>query len=750
MKRIAVDRATRPFTAARDDNGVPHLTADSWLDALYGLGYMHALDRGTQVLFARSVANGSAAADIANQEELLETDTFFRRVGLHLDLDREAELFTPELREQIEVYCQGVNDGLGAMGRSWPMWATNFQPTDWDIRSVLLIGKLLSFGGLAVSQMQSERILIELIHAGAAEDALRELFQHRLDHVDFDAVRRVKMANQLSDEALELLTDLPRLAGSNAWAVSASRSETGGALLASDPHLEVNRLPAVWYEAVLQWGDRYVLGATLPGCPLFAAARTNQLSWGVTYMKGDTIDHFIEDCRRGENGQWQYRRGEDRWLDFQMREETIGRKGVDDHVLQFLENDQGVLESDPNQLGEGLHLTLAWSGNSEGNGQAIATWLQVLDCKTTREAMDTVKHCPQPTLCWVFADAEGHIGLQGCGRFPDRGSPQIGLAPIPAWHESNHWRGWLSNDLLPSIYDPPEGFVATANEEINQPDGPILVSQTLPDYRKRRIEEQLRSLDAATIADMQSLQYDLVSLQARDLLEVILPHLPESELKTALTNWDHRYTPDSREATMFLRLYRNVVVQLLGHQRGLGFRRMLYLCSRAGYSTMVLTAADRIICRDDSLWWRGRDKAELIREAAERVVLDDIQPWSTVNSFHFTDRFFGNHQVGRILGYNSRRYAMPGNHATPFQGHVLQTAKRESTFAPSYHLVVDMSTDEGWTNLPGGPSENRFSKWYKSDVQRWLAGEYKRLAPMVEEVDDETDAEPGSAEHPGE
>ena len=76
------------------------------------------------------------------------------------------------------------------------------------------------------------------------------------------------------------------------------RSATGGALLASDPHLEVNRLPAIWYEAELHWEDEYVLGATLPGCPLFAVARTRDLAWGVTYLKGDTSDYFIEDCRQ--------------------------------------------------------------------------------------------------------------------------------------------------------------------------------------------------------------------------------------------------------------------------------------------------------------------------------------------------------------------------------------------------------------------------------------------------------------------
>ena len=99
--------------------------------------------------------------------------------------------------------------------------------------------------------------------------------------MNLELLRRVRIASQLSDEAIELITDLPRLAGSNAWAVAPSRSATGHALLASDPHLEVNRLPAIWYEAVLSWDDDYVMGATLPGCPLFAVGAHRATSAGA-------------------------------------------------------------------------------------------------------------------------------------------------------------------------------------------------------------------------------------------------------------------------------------------------------------------------------------------------------------------------------------------------------------------------------------------------------------------------------------
>ena len=328
MSKIRLKYSRRQVEVVRNDDGVPQITGATWLDALYGLGYMHAIDRGTQLLFSRTVASGHATERIADQPELLETDRFFRRIGLHLRLDQEVNLLSDQSFAMLTAYCEGVNDGIRSTGRSLPMWATGFQPQPWNQEAVLLVGKLISFGGLAVTQMQNERLMLDLIRSGAEPEALRELMFPLLENIDFDELREIRVADKLSDDALELITDLPRLAGSNAWAVSPSRSASGSALLASDPHLEVNRLPAIWYEVILRWGvsrDNYVLGATLPGCPLFSVARTPQVAWGVTYMKGDTIDYFIEDCRRGGPTGWQYRRIH-RWKSFNLREEAIVRK----------------------------------------------------------------------------------------------------------------------------------------------------------------------------------------------------------------------------------------------------------------------------------------------------------------------------------------------------------------------------------------------------------------------------------------
>lgn len=739
MERMELKASRVEFTAYRDEAGVPHAEAGTWLEALYALGYLHALDRPTQMHFARTVASGRAAEQIANRPELLEVDRFLRRAGVHRRLNEEVGMLAPRVLEQLEWYCRGVNDGLTEVGRTLPMWAVGFRPEPWTPEAVLSIGNLLSFAGLAIGEQEAERVMLELIQLGVPDDRLRELFRPYLDGVDFDTLREVNFARQLSDDALELLADLPRLAGSNAWAVAPERSATGAPLLASDPHLEVNRLPAIWCEAALRWTDdqgrpEYVLGATLPGCPLFAVARTSRLAWGVTYMHANTSDYFIEDVRRkpdagdaGTDDAWQYRRG-DEWFDYEPRVERIARKGAAPIETPVYENDVGVLTEPPRE--EGQHLSVAWIGAKAGGGASIGTWLDVVAAGSAAEAMETVRHSPHPSLVWVFADADGHIGKQASGWLPLRGRAS-GLVPTPAWDEAFHWRGVVEPDRLPREYDPPRGFVASANEELYLADGTPLHSHGLHDYRRKRIDERLTELPRATVGDMQALQYDVVSLHARELLPALLTHLDDGPLKERLAAWDCRFTPESKDASLFMRFYRHVLLEVFGHEEGIGWRRMLYLTTRLGYSAMVLTAIDRTLPKVTSSWWRVRDKGEMIRAAAERALAERDQKWSEVNTFHFTDRFFGGRggqtTTGRLMGFESARTAMPGCHATPFQGHLKATATRESTFAPSYHFVADLATDEAWTNLPGGPSENRFSKWYKTDIERWKRGDYKRL-----------------------
>jgi penicillin amidase len=70
--------------------------------------------------------------------------------------------------------------------------------------------------------------------------------------------------------------------GSNNWAVSGTRSDTGAAIVADDMHLGIS-LPAIWYRAALQFpdgkgGQRRMVGVTLPGAPLIVVGSNGNVA----------------------------------------------------------------------------------------------------------------------------------------------------------------------------------------------------------------------------------------------------------------------------------------------------------------------------------------------------------------------------------------------------------------------------------------------------------------------------------------
>ena len=82
--------------------------------------------------------------------------------------------------------------------------------------------------------------------------------------------------------------------------------------------------------------------------------------------------------------------------------------------------------------------------------------------------MDVVRECPQPTLNWMFADREGHIGMQGGGWMPNAIRPTADCCRCRPGTKRIIGAAGCESYYLPRIYDPPEGFIATANENINR------------------------------------------------------------------------------------------------------------------------------------------------------------------------------------------------------------------------------------------------------------------------------------------
>ena len=696
---------------ARDEHGVPQITAADDAAMIRGLGFCHALDRGMQMLIMRVLGRGELSK-LDGSDASLEVDLFFRRTGWAHELAADVAAIDPATRTLIEAYCAGVNARF-AKKLPWELRVAGYRHTPWQLEDCVVVARVISYMTLAQTQADGERFIVEMIQAGVTRELLEELFPGQLDGLDLELVRKVALGQRIVPADLKW-AGVGRFAASNNWVVAGARSASGAPLLANDPHLEVNRLPNVWYEASLRVGERWGIAATMPGIPALLLGRTSDLAWGATYTFADTVDSWIEDCEGGTS-----RRGDGR-APFRVRRERIERKGKPAHEVVFYENDHGVLDGDPHVRGH--YLATRWSAARLGarSFAALMGMWRAASVEQGRQLLGSL----ESSFNWVLADRE-HIGYQMSGLVPRRAHGS-GLVPLPGWDPANDWQGYHALEDLPRALDPPEGRFVTANNDLNRHGKIAPITVSMGDYRAERIAQLLDEKPTLELADMQRIQVDLTSRQAELFMPILRPLLPATPQGELLATWDLRYDADSRGAFLFEQFYRALLGRVFGTVLGPEITR--HLLGETGVFVDYFAAFDRVLLAPTSAWLRGAARDDVWREVAAASLAIEPRPWREVQQITLSHMLFGG-KLPRLFGFDRGPITLVGGRATIHQGQLYRSGGRTTTFAPSIRIITDMARDEVRTTLVGGPSERRFSRWYASDVDRWLRGELKTLTP---------------------
>lgn len=710
----------------RTTGGVAEIRGRDDRDLAAGLGYCHAHDRQVQMMLVRLAGQGRLCECLRSDAAMLAVDVFMRQMGFARGAARDVASLTSAARDLAEAYTRGVNTYVERHGRPFELRLVGYRPEPWRVEDTLLTIRLMSYVGLAQSQQDAEKLLVQAIQAGVSLPRLKDLFRPHLDGVDDElasVIRKVRIHQGLLPPEVRFLSALPRVLASNNWAVSGRRSASGSALQCNDPHLECNRLPAIWYELVGHTADDYRIGITMPGVPGLVMGRTREVSFGFTYGFMDLIDYFVEDCQGGR-----YRKGAER-RDFARRVEVIRRKGGTPVELTILENDHGVLESDPLSvtLEDGYYLSRAWAGDRSGAAPALNALLHVLSARSVAEAQAAVREVTI-SCNWVLADRRGDVAYQQSGPPPAR--KHSGLHPVPGWSGEFDWAGIIGPEGLASLSDPPEGFVATANEDRNQAGKPLSINLPMGAYRAERIRELLEEKPTHSLDDMKRIQRDLYSKQAERFMAVLRPLVPDTPTGRLLLGWDLRYDRASRGATLFEEVYSELLREVFG--KGLfGLEAWDATASETNLLADYYHVFDAVLLGGGHSWFGDEGREGLARRVVLRVLdrlpAGSVRPWGELRRVDMTNLFFGG-KLPRLLGFDHGPVSLEGGRATVVQGVIFRAHGRTTTFCPSWRYVTDLGSDEAHTALAGGPSGRRLSKHYLTDVERWLEYAYKRLA----------------------
>jgi len=708
--------------------GVPHVAAESEEDLLAALGWLHANDRLTQMELGRRAAAGRLAEVLG--EPLVEIDVYFRTLRLAETAEAIFEGSSPRSRRWLEAYAAGVDAWLAERGSDLPpgLRLLGVEPEPWrpedSVAFALLMAEDLSF-----YKGRPEEDRFRWLGTFGVETVRDLLDQPDLHPVP--AILELATGTAPSDDATAPETASP---GSNNWAVGGSLTASGKAMVANDPHLGLH-LPSVWYQVHLRSPTYRAAGMTLPGAPGVVLGRGPHVAWAFTNTMLDDHDLFFE---RLDDGGEKYLRG-DRWLPVETRQEEIPIRGGGSHTLTLRATDRGpLLDADP---ARGLPpRSLAWSAHHPGD--PIAALAEIAGASTPEELMAAVEPYVAPAQNLVAAFEDGRLAFTAIGRVPLRRGPEaseaprwLGRLPAPGWDPAYRWDGFRPRDSNPTIVDPADDRLVTANHDVRPPGYPLpLVAEFYTPHRARRIAERLAEDDRWTAEKLAELQTDVTSLFARELVAALGDgDAFEGDAHRgweALQGWDGTMAVEG-PAALFILLERNLIRAIFADEmeaaglppfgdrdRALALRILRGDMDERWYDDVTTDARES---RSETV---GNALAEAWREGAERWG-DDVAGWDYGWLHPLTLR----HRLDAVplFGGWLRRgpYPLPGSATTVAAfGAAWRGDRHEVTYGPSMRWIVDWGNPEsGLAGLPGGQSGHGADPHYDDQIEPYLAGD---------------------------
>ncbi len=706
----------------RDKNGTPHIEADKTTDLYWGMGYAHGTDRGMQMLMMRILGQGRASEILASNDNLLAVDKFFRKANWSGNIQDQLELLSEQDSEALAAYCDGAN-AVFVKKIPWELKLLGYRHETWCPADIIMLSRMIGYLTLVQSQEEVERLFIELVQGGVSEEHLQELFPGILEGVDFELLNKVTLSERIIPASVRWRLPLPRMMASNNWVVSGKKTASGKPILSNDPHLEVDRLPNVWCEMVLHQKDQFTVGGSMPGMPGILTGRNRDLCWGATYSFIDAIDSWVEICESGKY----YREEGDQWLEFNRRKEIIKRKKKEPVEVIFYENDHGVLDGDPTI--DGYYLATKWAAGDSG-AKTFNSLLKMWDAKSVEEGMDALG-AVETGWDFVFSDSEGNIGFQMSGLAPKRREGVSGFVPLPGWKKENDWQGFYNLSEMPRCYNPEKGYFSTANNNLNEYGLANPINMPMGTYRADRIDQLIEPADNMTLEDIYKMHFDVYSLEANLFMEILRPLLPETPQGDILKNWDLRYTKESKGAFLFEAFYKGLYREVFG-KNGVGENVIDFLAGETGVFIDFYDNFDRILLAEQSIWFGGRTRNEIFQKVVNETINIEPQTWGENRTFTMTHILFDG-KLPKFMGFDKGPIVGIGSRATIHQGQIYRSADRNTTFFPTFRIVSDMSSNDVFSNLAGGPSDRRFSKWYCSDLDNWINGKYKKTSMSTDQ-----------------
>jgi penicillin amidase len=741
----------KPVEVVRDAHSVPHIFAETEEDAYFALGFVHAQDRLWQMEFLRRLGAGRLAEVLG--ESLVGADRFFRTLGLYRVAEASVETLPPKVRAAFETYAAGVNAFLETRRGALPpeFVLLRYKPEPWRVADSLVWGRVMAIrlGRNWRSELLRVRLDEALTSKGLAPDLLAELWPDDPAGSPVTLDNAARSARLLLDRMWDAVP--PQLisdGASNGWIVHGRLTDTGKPILANDPHLDFE-VPGLWYLVQLEAPGLSLTGATVPGMLLTILGHNGSIAWGATNAGGDVEDLFVETLDPEDPEKYLTPAGP---VPFETRDEVIRIKGGKTLRITVRETRHGPVISDVSED--------AGRAASAGHVVALATPVLRPDDRTV-EALFAINrarnwedflaaaadfHTPHQNL--FFAARDGDIGFISQGRIPVRKAGD-GRVPVIGADGSHDWKGFIPAEmlprLLPRLHNPPSGRIVNANNRVVNDTYPYMITRDWAEpFRAERIHEVLDGKTTHSLADIESLQRDVVSTAARRLVPLMVETSPEDErgrhAVSLLSAWNYEMRRERPEPLIYTAWLRHLVRALAEDELGDAFvgnwRRELFVeaaLTRNRHWCDDVTTTREETCEERLALALTRALDEIAAELGPEM---DAWRWGELHRATFAHRVLT--RVWGLAKLADLRIESDGGDHTVSRGKT-QGGESEQPFAHTdggaFRAVYDLA-DLGNSRfmIATGQSGNFLSRHYSDLLEPWRDGRYIKISGQRDEI----------------
>lgn len=541
----------QPVEVLIDKWGIPHIYAKSQDDLFFAQGWITARDRLFQIDSWRRSGMGHWAEVLG--PSAIPRDRLARLIRYRGDWDAEWKSYSPDTRQIATAFTNGINAYIKSLKALPTEFAkAGYAPALWAPEDVTA-----RMAGLLMMQNVTQEIdrAVRIQTLGAAVDA-------KLYPTNPPMEVKVPEGLDLATIRPEILADLRAALrgatgdgefndweGSNDWVVSGKRTSTGKPVLANDPHRSIT-LPSLRKTVHLVAPGWDVIGAGEPALPGIALGHNQNIGFGFTIVYIDQMDLFVETLNPANPDQYRYK-GEWRSMRVEHEQLPVKDQAATDLAMRFTVHGP-VLFTDANAH---KAYALRWVGSEPGSAGYLAG-LRLARAKDWTEFRDAAKYFKVPSENLVYADKQGNIGWIAAGEAPIRPNHN-GVLPVPGESGKYDWTGYLTIDQHPQSYNPAQGWIATANNNILPPGYPYFLSSnfSLP-FRFDRIAEVLTAQPKHTVEDSRLLQQDVTSVASRRFVAAVAKAKPRltghaAWMAEELAKWDGTLRADGKAATLY-------------------------------------------------------------------------------------------------------------------------------------------------------------------------------------------------------